>query len=83
MFAATSTHPCRLLSSVEMGNSILFEPCRSKWLFSSRNQATREDKALQEGELPPKHVERAEGAMRALIRIFLLLDFALVCLFAS
>ena len=62
-------------------NSILFEPCRSKWLFSSRNQVTREDKALQEGELPPKDLERAEAAMRALIRIFLLLDFALVCLF--
>jgi len=47
-------------------------------LFYSRKQVKREDEALHEGELPPKDLERAEAAMRALIRIFLLLDFALV-----
>ena len=50
----------------------------SELLFYSRKQVKREDEALHEGELPPKDLERAEAAMRALIRIFLLLDFALV-----
>jgi hypothetical protein len=52
-------------------------------LFYTRKQVKREDEALHEGELPPKDLERAEAAMRALIRIFLLLDFALVCLFLA
>jgi hypothetical protein len=43
----------------------------------------REDRALHQGELPPKDFERAEAAMRALIWIFLLLDFALASLFLA
>lgn len=64
-------------------NNILVEPWRRRWLFYDRKQVKREDKALHQGELPPKEFERAETAMRALIWIFLLLDIALACLFLA
>jgi hypothetical protein len=82
LFVATSSRPCRLSSGVEIVTVFCLSRavgvCCS--IVASRK---REDEALHEGELPPKDLERAEAAMRALIRIFLLLDFALVWLFLA
>ena len=78
MFVAT----CRLSSGVEIVTVFCLSGAAGL-LFYSRKQVKREKEALHEGELSPKDLERAEAALRALIRIFLLLDFALVCLFLA